>query len=158
LAILPTPSRIRLSKAFSIAVVGAFVNVTKLTAVQDLQWLNLYTVFGQLLSRVGQSSNQPYVIYTACFPSISAIYTVSSMTFNECFEYGWGAFQCYQFDGGRGNERISFFEFGSELDNLATLHALSTMRTSTCVPTSVGVSIAKVPNVIATQILKWLTA
>ena len=107
LAILPPPSHLRHSKGVSITVIGAFVKVTTLTGAQSLQWLTLYSLFGQLISlsvmewvnhRLSSETN------TAGFPSISTIYTVTSTPFDECFDYGRGVpFQGYQSDGGKGN-------------------------------------------------------
>ena len=39
-------------------VIGAFVKVSKLMATQSLQWAPLYSLFGQLISPVGQSSTK----------------------------------------------------------------------------------------------------
>ena len=64
LATLPPPSHLRHSKLVSITVIGAFVKVTKLMATQSLQWAPLYSLFGQLISPVGQSSTKTWNGYS----------------------------------------------------------------------------------------------
>lgn len=152
LAILP-PSHKRRSKGVSIIVVSAFVKVTKLMAAQNLQWLTLYCLFGQSHHLGNHRLTVPeWIQLTTHLPPPSTLSPLRPSTNTSTTVRG--AFSMLPIRWRQ--TKLNCFLFRDWLQ-VASLPATLTIRPSTGVSTSVGGAIAKVTNVTAAQILKWLT-
>jgi hypothetical protein len=117
-----------------------------------------FTLWGQLISQVGQSSPHISGLDRAGYPPNSTTYTANLTPFNDCFDYGRRCFRKgYQSDGGTGKVIVSYSRIVSGLVKLAILPPPSPLSPSKGVSSTIGGAFVKLTNLMAAQYLLWLT-